>query len=219
MLKLSESAKKGGHTLEKICCCCCCCEQQWKQHVGRHSFNKSKIHFCRYPNSWATLCQKDCAELIWMSRTWNCFCKMTFERSFHFIQRWNEYWDAPSMEINVVCKKMIKKNQCRCPWVTSDLRIDDSLQNEAEFLCRKAVFLMREWVSKSPRLGQFLSHPYCGILSRQNAGVFTEVQMQQWIGIVIAWTQGLGQRDHTWGGEGRADDKVRSESSEHLWLV
>lgn len=52
--------------------------------------------------------------------------------------------------------------------------------------CVEKQFAMRERVSKSSQLGQLWPGPYCGIFPRQNAWVFTEVQVQQRIGIVVA---------------------------------
>lgn len=40
--------------------------------------------------------------------------------------------------------------------------------------------------------------PYSGIISRQNSGVFAEIQMQQRTGVVVTRTQRLGQRNHPW---------------------
>lgn len=57
--------------------------------------------------------------------------------------------------------------------------------------------------------------PHCGILSWQNPGVFAEVQMQQRIGVVITWTQRLGQRNHTWRGE-RGEEM--EEKGSDVWI-
>lgn len=57
--------------------------------------------------------------------------------------------------------------------------------------------------------------PHCGILSWQDPGVFAEVQMQQRIGVVITWTQRLGQRNHTWRGE-RGEEM--EEKGSDVWI-
>lgn len=44
-----------------------------------------------------------------------------------------------------------------------------------------------------------------GILSRQNSGVFTEVQVQQRIGVVVAGTQCLGQGHNAYGVVGKEE--------------
>lgn len=54
-----------------------------------------------------------------------------------------------------------------------------------------------------------------GVLSRQNPGVFTEVQMQQGVGVVVTRAQRLGQRNHTYVEETRQNSgEMQDEGSE-----